>query len=126
MADSSFSPDWVSPPGETISDIIRERKLTEQQLANKLNAPVEQVSRLIDGREGLTLDMARKLESCLGGSTVFWLAREKRYREGLRALGRLATDKATKEWVESLPYKDMTRLGWVQPTDDLSEKVASS
>lgn len=121
-----FNPDWISPPGETIGDILRQRNITEQQLAGELGASLEEVMRLIDGQARVTLDIAKRLELALGGSVGFWLAREKRYRHGLHAFSDLAKDKDTKNWVESLPYNEMMRLGWVPPADDLPEKVALS
>src|SRR3990172_6878563 len=107
----TFEPDWVSAPGETIRDMLRERRITEQQLAEKLGGPRSRVTGLIEGREAITANLARKLEFALGGSATFWLAREKRYRDGLQFLGRAAGDKFTMQWLEALPLKDMVRLG---------------
>jgi Zn-dependent peptidase ImmA (M78 family) len=54
------------------------------------------------------------------------LTREKHYREGLEASANLSADSDTQKWVESLPFKDMVRFGWVPSAQDLSEKVVAS
>jgi HTH-type transcriptional regulator / antitoxin HigA len=118
IAFGAFEPDWVSAPGETVRDILHERGITERQLAAKLEDSLGRVTRLIEGREPITPDLARKLESSLGATAAFWLAREKRYRDGLRNLARSAEDKSTREWVRALPLKDMARLGWIPDSED--------
>lgn len=39
MADSAFSPDWVSPPGDTIAELQQERGLSLQELSDGLGVP---------------------------------------------------------------------------------------
>jgi HTH-type transcriptional regulator / antitoxin HigA len=39
-----FSPNWVSPPGETISDLLEERDWTQVQLAERLGHTPKHVS----------------------------------------------------------------------------------
>ncbi len=115
-ASVTFEPDWVSAPGETIRHIMRERRITEQQLVEKLGGSRSRVTGLMEGREVITANLARNLESAVGGSASFWLAREKRYRDGLKFLGRTAGEKSTMQWLEALPLKDMARLGWIPGT----------
>ena len=38
-----FSPDWVSPPGDTILDFLEERDWTQQQLADPLGYSLKHV-----------------------------------------------------------------------------------
>ena len=51
-----FSPDWVSPPGETILDLIEERGWTQGELSHRLGYTEKHVSQLINGRVPLTDD----------------------------------------------------------------------
>ena len=36
----TFKPDWVSPPGDTIADLLEEKDWTQAQLAEKLEYTV--------------------------------------------------------------------------------------
>jgi len=86
-----FTPNWISPPGDTISDLLKERGIAVAEFAAQLGQPVESASDLLQGREIVTLKVARKLEAVLGPSVEFWMARDYQYRQGverLRATGR--------------------------------------
>ena len=44
----SFTPNWVSPPGETILDLLEEHDWTQEQLAQRLGYSTKHVSLLIE------------------------------------------------------------------------------
>ena len=79
-------PDWVSPPGETICDLMEEQGLTQQQLANALNLDHDDFTALIDGDLFLSPPLAERLVKQLGATSDFWLRREQKYRERLSRL----------------------------------------
>ncbi len=78
-----FSPDWVSPPGETIADLLEECNWSQAELAQRLGYTPKHLDQLIKGKAPLSEDAAMRLESVLGSSAGFWLAREARYKERL-------------------------------------------
>lgn len=55
---TAFVPDWISPPGETILDLLEERDWTQQQLADRLGFSPKHVNQLIKGKVPLTEDAA--------------------------------------------------------------------
>lgn len=77
----SFDPDWVSPPGDTIQDIINERGISIKELADLLGVGQDYVEQLIEGNIRLTLGVANQLEKLSMGSATFWITREKQYRD---------------------------------------------
>lgn len=79
----TFTPDWISPPGETIAELIEEREWTQLDLANRLGYSKKHVNQLICGKAPITAETATKLESVLGSSVSFWLRREAQYRAKL-------------------------------------------
>ena len=83
MADTNtpFLPDWVSPPGETISDIAEERGWSQGELGRRLDYSEKHLSQLIRGKVPLTVDAAQRLERVLGGTAEFWLTREAKYQQ---------------------------------------------
>ncbi|MCA8969966.1 MAG: ImmA/IrrE family metallo-endopeptidase [Planctomycetes bacterium] len=115
----SFEPDWVSPPGETIADILEERKMSIEEFAERLQVPSDAVGKLIAGRTPITLKIARDLEGALGGSTTFWMSRDFRFRQNASRLLKEEGD-----WLQELPVRDMCRWGWIpersRPEEDLS------
>ena len=78
---AAFQPDWASPPGDTIADLLGEKGWTQAEFARRCGYTAKHASRLINGAACITESAARKLERVLGGSVRFWLAREAQYRE---------------------------------------------
>ena len=110
-ADAPFAPDWVSPPGDTILDLLEEREWTQQQLADRLGYSLKHVNQLIKGKVPLTEDAAVRLQNVLGASVGFWLTREAQYRERV-ALSEAADRQAIMvPWLERFPLKEMMEVG---------------
>ena len=91
----AFSPDWVSPPGGTVTDLIEERGWTQQELARRLGFTTKHLSLLINGNAPITEDTAVRLERVLGSTMRFWMTREAQYRE---ALARLEHNHSQRFW----------------------------
>jgi HTH-type transcriptional regulator / antitoxin HigA len=120
----AFTPDWLSAPGETMSDLMAERDLSLVDFAMHIGQTAQQTSKLLHGRASLTPDIARRLEVVLGGSSGFWMAREAQYRDDVARLCPEAQRSADAKWLNELPVKDMTRFGWLEAVTRPAEKVA--
>jgi HTH-type transcriptional regulator/antitoxin HigA len=106
-----FSPDWVSPPGDTILDFLEERDWTQQQLADRLGYSLKHVNQLIKAKVPLTEDAAIRLQNVLGASVGFWLTREAQYRERMALLEAAERQIAMVPWLERFPIKEMMDAG---------------
>ena len=73
----------LSPPGDDILETIEHLKMTQAELAAKLQKPTPKVNDLISGKEPITLKTAMQLEKVLGISAAYWMNREERYRTKL-------------------------------------------
>jgi HTH-type transcriptional regulator / antitoxin HigA len=80
---NTFAPNWISLPGETISELMAEKGWTQDDLSQKLDYSSAQVSLLISGEKSITEEVALTLEKLLGGKASFWLSREVQYRSKL-------------------------------------------
>ena len=78
-----FNPEWISPPGDTIADILEERNWTQTELAKHLGYSSQYISLLINGKVAINEEIALKLEQVLGGKAEFWLRREAQYNASL-------------------------------------------
>lgn len=110
-AAAPFAPDWVSPPGDTIVDLLEERDWSQQQLADRLGFSSKHVNQLIKGKVALTEEAAIRLQSVLGASVGFWLTREAQYRERAAALDAAARHATMVPWLERFPIKDLMKTG---------------
>lgn len=121
--ENEFQPDWASPPGDTIADILEENGIPLGEFARRLGTTPENAQELLSGRAAITLRTARQLEAALGGSAIFWRSREDQYRNDLARL-RAKTDPGQAErWLRELPVKDMLTFGWLAPCKGLVEQL---
>jgi HTH-type transcriptional regulator/antitoxin HigA len=111
--DAPFAPDWVSPPGDTIADVLEERGWTQAELARRLGYTEKHVSQLINGKATITEDTASRLERVLGSTAGFWLRKEATYRERLERQQFAQRCAGWVDWLERLPIKELMTQGAV-------------
>lgn len=87
---TTFDPDWVVAPGETLADVMDERGFDVSEYAQGdgewlFGITHEQMRGLVAGDEPIDDELASKLERLTGVSARMWLALERNYRVGLAA-----------------------------------------
>lgn len=82
-AGAIFNPDWRSPPGDTIQDILDERGISVEKFAESISMSVYLTEQLLKGDVYINDNIASRLARSLGSSQKFWLNREAKYREPL-------------------------------------------
>ena len=111
------------PPGETIKEQLLERDMNQKEFSARMDMSEKHISRLINGEVQLTPETACKLEYVLGVPASFWNNLEMIYREKLikvRTENAMETDI---ELAKKFPYTEMAKLGWVDDTKDIKERV---
>jgi len=106
-----FRPDWVSPPGDTIADLMEERGWPQAELAVRLGYTTKHVSQLINGKAAVTEETALRLERVLGGGAAFWLAREAQFRAQRARLAAAGRFSEWTGWLNKLPVKELMQEG---------------
>ena len=112
----AFQPDWISPPGSTISDLMEERDWNQIELAKRLGFTPKHLNQLIKGKASLTEDAAFRLERVLGSTAKFWLNREAMYRE------RLARQEAQQRYEKWIDWLDVLPLSWLKKVDVIPDR----
>ena len=89
-----YQPVQVTPPGETIADLLEERHMTQAELARLVGEPVSLVAEIIGGNQTITPQMALQLERVFGVSRTYWLNHDAHYQASERDLhlGKEAVD----------------------------------
>jgi plasmid maintenance system antidote protein VapI len=80
---NEYTPKFVSPPGATLYDILEEATISVIDFAEDMGWPVQKVNDIIRGKHTITDEDALELENALQVPALFWIEREKRYRESL-------------------------------------------
>lgn len=113
MSNVDYRPTSVSPPGETLSELLEEKGISQKLLSLRLGRSGKNLSQIVNGRAPITPELAVDLERVLGTPARFWLAREARYQEW-RTKSTLPEPSADDlDWVRCFPYLEMARRGWL-------------
>ncbi|XVJ48773.1 ImmA/IrrE family metallo-endopeptidase [Pseudomonas sp. UBT] len=107
-----FKPSQLIPPGETISDILEERKITTSDFAQGIGVAYEIASKLLIGEFVINNELAVILSGVLGASPSFWLNREESYRAQLSELNTPLTSEED-SWLKEIPVSTMQKNGWI-------------
>lgn len=122
----AFQPDWVSPPGATILDLLEERGATVGDFASAVQRSTREVSELLYGSLALNEAWAKQLSDFLGASPDFWLRREEQYRSSVRRLAQPIDDAGAASWLAELPLADMVRFGWIDRGKNRGETLVNA
>src|SRR6478672_9821942 len=73
----------VVVPGETLSEVLDERGITQSEFAKRLGRPIKTINEIVKGKAAITPETALQFEQVLGTPATFWMNREQQYREWL-------------------------------------------
>jgi HTH-type transcriptional regulator/antitoxin HigA len=122
MIESSFRPNWASPPGQTIGTILASKGMTINELGEAIGISERDVLNLLAGCLPITDHIATGLAQAVGSTKHFWVAREKQYQEAVEAIQTRAPE--LERWFKTFPLKAMQELGWIPPAQ--SSKLVPS
>jgi len=115
---NEFSPNYVSPPGETLIETLETIGMTQTELAKRTGRPKKMINEIIKGKATITSETSLQLERVLGVPASFWNNREHQYRETLARLKEYDELQSNLDWLKKFPIRAMNRLGWIQIFQD--------
>lgn len=122
-----FKPNWASPPGETIKDLLAERDITVASFAENISMSEENAILLLNGEININNEIAFKLGCFFNIPSLFWLSREEQYQSSLIRI----TENNTKQQAmesnanavavpHSFKYNE-----WAQLADDFAKSLTN-
>jgi plasmid maintenance system antidote protein VapI len=114
----TFTPRWASPPGDTIRSVLEARGISLAQFAQELGVSIPTAESLLNGNVPISVDLARRMGTSIGGSVSFWVSRDGQYRDDLATV-------AADRWAGVLPTEDMTAFGWIERPPTWQERIAT-
>jgi addiction module HigA family antidote len=108
MADRAayrYTPDLAIPPGETISEILQERGITQTDFALMLGRTEKNVSQLVNGKAPVSPELAIDLERVLGVPAGMWNNLESTYRDLLARRREAERPQDAIAWARTFPLK---------------------
>jgi len=120
---NQYHPDSVSPPGETLEEILDSRGMSQVEFAERTGRPKKTINEIIRGKSAITPDTALQFERVLDIPASFWIAREQHYREALARTRQASFLEQEADWLEQIPYRAMVKLRWISAHRDRSQQL---
>lgn len=70
---TGLSPELLIHPGETLSEVLEDRNMNQNELALRTGVSRKHISHVINGKASITADFAAKLEYALNIEASFWM-----------------------------------------------------
>jgi addiction module HigA family antidote len=110
---NEYRPTSVSPPGNTIADLIEERGIKQVELAARMGVTPKFINELIAGKASISPTTALALERTLDLPADFWLTRDVRYQESQARAAAESALAAHAGWLDELPLPYLRKHGLV-------------
>lgn len=120
---NEYMPDFVTPPGETLQEILDTIGMSKAELADRIGKTPKTIGEIIKHGAPITPATAMELEKALGTSASFWNNRERRYRESLARQQERKRLKKEIGWLKNLPVGQMIKAGWIREYNDDVDQV---
>ncbi|MBP7037376.1 MAG: HigA family addiction module antidote protein [Bacteroidales bacterium] len=115
----------ISPPGDTLAEIIELKGISQVDLALRMGRPLKTINEIIKGKAAITPETAIQLERVLGTDADFWLEREKKYRLELAEIEEAERILRDWAWIDNFPIAMMKKLNWISYDNNILSKADS-
>jgi addiction module HigA family antidote len=121
--ENQYLPDYVTPPGETLQEILDTIGMSKAELADRIGKTPKTIGEIIKHGAPITPTTAMELEKALGTPASFWNNRERRYRESVARQQEKNRLKKEADWLKTLPILEMKKAGWIKKFDNKIEQI---
>jgi HTH-type transcriptional regulator / antitoxin HigA len=118
-----FLPDWASPPGDTLVDLLDERSMTQTELAERLGVSLKHVNRVIKGAASVSAEFALGLEKVFGAPASFWMTREAHFQADRARLAQRDEFANAVDWARQFPISELRKRGVLPSEGDGADLV---
>lgn len=108
----------VFPPGEFLKEELDARGWSQADLAEILGTAAANVSRIVQGSQTITPEIAKKLGLAFGTSAQLWLNLESAYQLSRVSANTEAVARRAKLY-ESFPVREILKRHWIEPSDNI-------
>lgn len=115
--------DLAIPPGEFLEEVLRQRGISQAELARRTGRPTQAINEIIKGDKALTPETALQLERAIDVPAHIWTGLESRYRLIKAKQEERKLIQGELSYLKHTPYKQLAELGCVTRTRDNERKV---
>lgn len=120
---NQYSPDYISPPGDTLLEALEERDMSQAELSRRMGRPKKTINEIIKGKAAITPETALQLERVLQIPSSFWNNRQKIYDQYLVRKNEEQRLLGWTDWLNKFPIAAMIEFGWIKPFDNDVQQI---
>lgn len=120
---NEYAPDIVTPPGDTLQEIIETIGMAKAELADRIGKTPKFINDIINHYAAITPTTAMELEKVLGTPASFWNNRERRYRESIARRNERKRLQKEIKWLDTFPINLMVKAGWIEKHTNKIDQV---
>lgn len=121
--ENQYSPDYVSHPGATLSDILDGLRMSQVELSERTGLTRKTINEIVKGKAPITPPTALKFERVLGTPASFWNNRERHYREFVARQEEEDRLRTGVTWLRSIPVRAMIQMKWIRRFEDKVQQI---
>lgn len=80
----SMNFNFIMHPGNTLKDMLKDKEMTPEDLAEKIDVSLNTVKKIIRGEKNISAALANKLECVFEMPACFWISLQKSYNKRLK------------------------------------------
>ena len=122
---NEYMPDRISPPGDTLAEILDERQMTQAQFAERISRTPKFVNEVVKGKAPITPSVAIEFQRVLGTPSSFWNNRQRQYDAYLAGVRESENLVKHLDWARNFPYNGMSKWRWVPETKEKLSRLAN-
>ena len=119
----TYEPDIITPPGDTLGEMLNERRMSQKELADRTGRPIKTINEIIKGKSAISPETALQFEKVFGASAGFWIQREAHYREYLSRVEEQTRLNSYIPWLDELPLAALRKNGVLSTTRNKIRQV---
>lgn len=120
---NAYLPEQVSPPGETLQEVLDDRQISQAELAERTGRPKKTINEIVKGKAAMTAETALQLERVLGIPASFWNNLERNYQEFVARQQEEELLGESTDWLKEVPVTTLERYGWIERRSRQVDKV---
>jgi HTH-type transcriptional regulator / antitoxin HigA len=113
-----FEPDYATPPGATLLEVMESLEMTQKELAVRTGLTEQTLTRIFKGNQPISYETANRLELVTQVPAGMWNNLEAQYREQLAKLDERRRLDAEKAWLKTIPTKELIERGYLEAGQD--------
>lgn len=119
----TWRPDWTVEPGAIMAETLRDRGMSQAELARRTGRPLKAINEIVKGKAAITAETAVQLEAALGVPARFWMNLQRDFDEGKARAKRRQTLAVHTLWSKKFPLAAMAKHKLLPRTPSAVEQV---